>query len=440
MTRRWRLFPKYALLIIALVTVMLLASGAVGIYFSYRENQDHLVALQDEKAQGAATRIEQYVQGIAHQISWTALPRIDSGAGDATEARRIDYIKLGRQVQAITEVAWIDPAGREQLRWSRLAMDVVGGGTDFAKDPGFAQASAGKTWFGPVSFRKGTEPYMTIARPAGSGGGVTTADVNLKFVWDVVSQIRIGDKGLAYVIDADGTLIAHPDISLVLKKTDLKALPQVAALAARPDEAATVVARNLKGEAVLTAFARIPTLGWTVFVESPRAEAFAPLYATLQRMAMVLVVALLVSMAASFFLARALVRPLRALQEGAAQIGAGDLERRIEVHTGDELEGLAEQFNRMTGQLRESYAGLERKVEQRTSELTESLAYQTATSDILHVISGSPTDVQPVFDIIAERAMRLCDAKYGWVHRFDGEWIHLGGIAGMDPRGVDAVR
>ena len=80
-----------------------------------------------------------------------------------------------------------------------------------------------------MQFRKGTEPYMTIARPAGGDGGVTVADVNLKFVWDVVSRIKIGAMGLAYVVDANGTLIAHPDISLVLKKTDLKALPQVAA-------------------------------------------------------------------------------------------------------------------------------------------------------------------------------------------------------------------
>ena len=83
-----------------------------------------------------------------------------------------------------------------------------------------------------------------------------------------------------------------------------------------------------------------------MFVESPRAEAFAPLYATpAADRAAAWSPALLISIAASFFLARALVRPLRALQEGAAQIGAGDLERHIEVRTGDELEGLAEQFN-----------------------------------------------------------------------------------------------
>ena len=98
---------------------------------------------------------------------------------------------------------------------------------------------------------------MTIARPAGSGGGVTAAEVNLKFVWDVVSRIKIGDAGLAYVVDSTGTLIAHPDISLVLKKTDLSALPQVAALTrpARPG-AAPVGARPEGRRGVRRACAR----------------------------------------------------------------------------------------------------------------------------------------------------------------------------------------
>ena len=155
-------------------------------------------------------------------------------------------------------------------------MDAVAAGTDLSQDESFRTAKAGRTYFGPVSFRKGTEPYMTIARAAGGDGGVTTADVNLKFVWDVVSQIKIGVAGRAYVIDSSGTLIAHPDISLVLKKTDLRALPQVAALDAAPG-APEVTARGLDGDEVLAAHARIPALNWTVFVESPRAEAFAPL-------------------------------------------------------------------------------------------------------------------------------------------------------------------
>ncbi len=230
---RWRLFPKYATLIIAVVAGVLVISGAINLVFSWREIQSHLVALQMEKAQGAATRIEQYVLDIEHQIGWTAFIRTDPSI-DPIEQRRLDYLKLLKQAPAITELVWITPDGREGLRESRLALSTTGAGTDLSKEPAFIAARAAKTWFGPVQFRKGTEPYMAIARPAGGDGGVTVADVNLKFVWDVVSRIKIGQNGLAYVVDATGTLIAHPDISLVLKKTDMKALPQVAALG-QPD-------------------------------------------------------------------------------------------------------------------------------------------------------------------------------------------------------------
>jgi signal transduction histidine kinase len=438
MSPRWRLFPKYALLIIALVGGMLIASGAIGIYFSYRESRSNLVALQEEKAQAAAARIEQYVLEIERQLSWTALPRVESG-GDPIEQRRFEYLKLLRQAPAVTEVAWLDPSGHEQLRMSRLAMNVVGAGTDFSTQPMFTEAMAGRVYYGPVSFRKGTEPYMTIARPAGNTGGVTAADVNLKFVWEVVSRIKIGQAGVAYVVDSTGTLIAHPDISLVLKKTDMKPLPQVAA-SMRPDAPAVVEAVDIRGTPVLSADFAIPTLHWTVFVESPEAEAFAPLYASILRAALVLGAGLLVATIASFFLARTLVRPLRALQEGAARIGAGELEHHIEVHTGDELEGLAAQFNRMAADLKASYAGLERKVEERTAELSESLDYQTAISEVLRVISESPTDVAPVFETILASAGRLFGNPVAALMRYDGRLVHLAATINWTPEAIEDAR
>ena len=69
---------------------------------------------------------------------------------------------------------------------------------------------------------------MTIAVRA-RNGSVSVAEVNLKFIWDEVSQIRVGEHGQAYVVDARGRLIAHPDISLVLRNTDLSNLAQVQA-------------------------------------------------------------------------------------------------------------------------------------------------------------------------------------------------------------------
>ena len=111
-------------------------------------------------------------------------------------------------------------------------MDVIGSGKDRSQEPAFRNARPGQTWFGPVYFRKETEPYMTIAIRSGSDNGpVTVADVNLKFIWDVVSRIKIGDKGKAYVVDSNGFLVADPDIGLVLRKTNLSQLPHVKAAA-----------------------------------------------------------------------------------------------------------------------------------------------------------------------------------------------------------------
>jgi len=73
------------------------------------------------------------------------------------------------------------------------------------------------------------------------------------------------------------------------------------------------------------------------------------------------------------------------------------------------------------------------ELEARNRDLTEALEQQTATSEVLRVISSSPTDVQPVFDVIVQSATRLCDASFGTAHRFDGQLITLDSQQNMTP-------
>jgi GAF domain-containing protein len=80
------------------------------------------------------------------------------------------------------------------------------------------------------------------------------------------------------------------------------------------------------------------------------------------------------------------------------------------------------------------------KVARRTPELSEALDQQTATSEVLRIISSSPTDAQPVFDTIARSAARLCKAQFCYVFRFDGKLIHFAAQYGLAPKGVEAIR
>src|SRR5918999_2516514 len=259
--RRGRLVRDYFFISVVLIGGGLITSGLVEIYFRYLESREQLALVQQEVAAGAAFKIERFVQEIHNTLRGATRSRYIAPKG-LTPEFRFELEKLLLIAPAVTEAVALDENGAIRVQASRLRTVLPEAKRDLSAAPSFKQAKQGKSYFGAVHFVRGSEPYMTIAVPierfAGDVIGVLQAEVNLKYIGDVVSAITVGKAGYAYAVTRTGELIAHPDISLVLQRRNVAQLNQIkAAFQVSPGQAKSIVivADNLQGKQVLSSSA-----------------------------------------------------------------------------------------------------------------------------------------------------------------------------------------
>jgi hypothetical protein len=248
---------------------------------SAQQQDDRVRALQMRVlrllVESTAATISQFIREIETLVGWTTQLPVSAGTLDQ---RRFDGHRLLLQAPPIAELAQLDSSGKEQLRLSRFALDVVGSGTDYSQDPKFTEAVAHRVYYGPVYFRRESDAYMTLSvagarfrsRPPQV---VSVVEVSLLLLSVLVRELKIGERGVCYVVDSQGRVIAHPVISLVLRNTNFSSLPQVEA-ARRiwvPPPAQAMSGKDINGHDVLVAYDTIRPLGLLVFAEIPVEDA-----------------------------------------------------------------------------------------------------------------------------------------------------------------------
>ncbi|MEN3350709.1 MAG: hypothetical protein V7632_4344 [Bradyrhizobium sp.] len=389
------LFPKYFLVLFMAVAVPLAINGVVEAWFGYRDQRARVDQLLDAEASSAAAEIHNFIHDISTQLGWLVqLPWTD----EVDERRRTDAQRLLRQAPAIVSLSLLDNNAQERLHVSRVSLNRIESRADRSADPALVGARATKVWFSDVSYNRGSEPYLTVAvvgnRPA---SGAVIAEVNLKLIWDVISAIKVGETGLAFVLDRPGRLIAHPDISLVLRGSEeTTSRPFRAARDAIGPGADFATSRAADGRQVAVSSAPVAGPDWTVVVEQPLSEAYAPIYAALRRTATLLAMGTIFAGLLAYALAHRMTVPIKLLEEGTERIGAGAFDHRISLQTGDEFQRLANSFNKMAGGL-----ALAQQHQERIAKLKRFLAPQVAdlvdrTGDD-SVLDGRRTDVAVVF-------------------------------------------
>ena len=373
-----RLIWKYTAVVVLLVAAAIVSVGVTELYFSYEDSKLAVTGVEADKASSAAVSIDQFIQEILDDLNSVAGSPVDPDGS----VRLQEFGGLLRRQKVFSELIYLDAHGQDCVHAYSFEIDKLQTKTctsDRSTSAEFVRTKAENRYFGDVVFdHADARPHMTVAvAEHAPGAGVIVADVDLRTVRDAIIRARIGEAGYAYAVNSQGELIAHPDTNLVLRHTNLAALPQVrtaltGASTARADLVTT--GRDPDGKEVLSAFQRIDPPGWWVFVEEPTSVAFAPIESAIWRTALLLVVFLLVAVVTSVLLARNLVRPIESIQVAAAKIGSGALDQRIDISSRDELGALAEEFNRMAARLEASYVGLEQQVQERTRELANALA------------------------------------------------------------------
>ncbi|MCK1422246.1 GAF domain-containing protein [Bradyrhizobium sp. 182] len=406
------LFAKYVVSLVGLVVFVLAVNGAMETWISYRATRTSLIDGLEDKAQGAARRVEQSISELERQISW-----VTRASQDTLEKRRADYASLLHQVSVVSQLFQLNGEGREVLRVSRQST-TTGSNADLSRDMRFTDTVARGVSYAPAWFADRT-PYMSISvAHSGFNAGVTVAEIDLSFLSELLSDAQVGKAAFAYVVDPRGRVLATssrgPDVG-----KDLSKLPQVAAAIApggEPDTSGT----DFNGHAVMSAASTVPKLGWSVLFEQPATQALMPIRDQLVRIALLIGMGLMVAILAGTLLARRMIIPITALRDGAHKLGEGDFSHRIDVRTSDELEDLASQFNRMADQIQETYSNLETKVEERTRDLAQSIHELKVLEEVGRAVASS-LDLDAVLPTIAARAIEITRADAVLIYGYDAD-------------------
>src|SRR3954453_21279237 len=346
---RRSLFFKYFLTLFLAVIIPLTLGAAGEAWFGYRDQSRHLSELLQVQSQSAAERIDAFADEVSDQLGWA----VQFPWADGDDSRhKIDALRLLQQVPAILSIELVDQTGTERASVSRLRLNKIGQRSDMSADAAVVGALASKVWYGSVRYEHDSEPYMRIAVAGNlTAAGVAIADVNLKLIWDVIAAIRIGETGHAIVVEGTGRLIAHPDMSQVLRgkagSGDFRRLK----LALNNVPGSALITTDIGEQLVVAAATPVAKLGWTVIALQPAREAFASLRAALWRALALMTVGTLFALALAYALAQRMSGPIRELECGAKRIGRGQFDHRIRLTSGDELQRLASRFNEMAREL-----------------------------------------------------------------------------------------
>lgn len=402
-----------AIAFFGLSIVILLANGALAIFTNYSAYQETIAARQELIAQDASKTVASFIQDKFSVLETSVEIGNPVTASSATRQTVLENL-LGLQ-PAFRQLALLNPGGRQVSSLSRVSSTLSAQFEAQLKgDDLLAQTKDGQRFISSVYIDDLTsEPLIAIAIPAknvfGDFQGVLVAELNLKFIWDLVDQIKVGETGYAYVVDNQGNLIAFGDTARVLRGENLAQISEVAEFIENPSALTDITPEvvsytGLLGRRVVGTYVPLGSPPWAVVTELPTSEANQPIIQNLIVSVITILAFAVLAGAAGLFLARRLAAPLVDLSHVATEIAGGNLAVEAKVSGPAEIAQVSATFNTMTLRLRELIGSLEQRVEERTRALSTVSEISTAASTILDI------------DKLLKEVVELSKERFGLYH------------------------
>ena len=434
--RRRGLATRLTWAFVSIAAVLVLIVGLVLTYVSYRAQVEQVAGRQQKTADGAAVLTSEYLLQARDTLAIHGYTASGYGLLLRNMQRQQEelYSILTGYGDTFQTVVLLNDEGRELAKVSRFqeyGPEDMGIQED---TPAFDQALAGKVYIDPQTRLLPNSTFPTVlmavpirAREGSERQGVLMADVSIEGLRDAVAQVEVGESGYAYIVDSDtGELVAHsdPDQFIALRDQSLASVPIVQGAMLGGEDLQTQY-QGLHSEQVIGAASPLPETNWTLIVELPTREALADVRQMLYLLAILIVVGTVAAGSLGLVIPQPIVRPILTLQEGAHQIGAGHLDRAIEVETGDEIQDLAEAFNQMAQSLQSSRAELEQwgqqlesMVEERTTELADASKQMRRRATQLEASAEVARAIASVHDrdVLLSQVTELISERFGWYH------------------------
>ncbi len=394
-----RMWVKLVVGSMALVAVALTITAGFTAQFASQQLRAAALRANEQIARRTAEAIETYIADARRDLEQTAdVVQLLRRAPWATDVLLANSVMAGRIFETVTLLA----SSGEVVADSNV---VIGDASRFTPEER-AHAAAGHPWTSPVTFDEHHLPGITLVVPAGRSAALL-ARLPLERMWHLVDEINPGPGGSAFVVSADGTLLASPDKAAILGGI-------------RP-----VLPPADRSSDTLLVSSPVAGLGWTVYIEQRVSHAFFPETLVFRRVLLNVVLALAVSLGLGVTAARLYARSLNALLRGTKRIAAGDMAGRIPAEGRDEFGLLSRSFNEMVDRLAERSSALEAS-EERYRQAAEGVGdiiysldrdgrFTFLNSSVKRILGMSPDEMlgRPMIDFVVpwQRAKKLADLQ-----------------------------